>query len=107
MLGVLSGNVLSADEKTFGSLRGRARPAGRPRGSLRQSNAYRTADADQNGHYEFKNLIPGEYRAYAVSRLEGFHFWDPPSMKPFEASSRLFESKRDVRMPGNSRSFER
>ena len=82
--GVLSGRVLSADGTPSAHCAVVLVPQGALAARSDRGNTYRTANADQNGHYEFTNLIPGDYRAYAVSRLEGFHFWDPPSISPFE-----------------------
>jgi hypothetical protein len=41
------------------------------------SSTYRTTQTDQNGIFEFRGLVPGDYRAYALTSLSGFAFWDP------------------------------
>jgi hypothetical protein len=63
-----------------------------------RANTYRTAKTDQNGIYEIRGLIPGQYRAHAVLSLDGFAFWDPAFTKSFDGISKRVQIEKNSRI---------
>jgi hypothetical protein len=47
---------------------------------------YKTANADQNGHFTIKGIPPGEYKLFAWEQVEYGAYQDPDFLKPFESS---------------------
>jgi hypothetical protein len=52
-----------------------------------QNIFYRVTNADQFGNFTLKNLMPGEYKAFAWEDLEPGAYFDPDFVKPVDASS--------------------
>ncbi len=46
---------------------------------------YKTANTDQSGNFTVKNLVPGEYKAYAWEDIEPGAWMDPDVVKPVES----------------------
>jgi hypothetical protein len=63
-----------------------------------RASTYRIIQTDQNGAYEFRGLIPGDYRAYALSSLNGFAFWDEASTKQFVGVSKQIHVEKRSRL---------
>jgi protocatechuate 3,4-dioxygenase beta subunit len=49
-----------------------------------QSALYKTVTSDQYGHFQIKNVDPGEYKAYAWEDVELGAYMDPDFVKPVE-----------------------
>jgi hypothetical protein len=47
---------------------------------------YKTATADEAGHFLFKNLDPGQYKVYAWTEIENGVYMDPDFMRQYENS---------------------
>jgi len=47
---------------------------------------YRIVIADDNGHFEIKNAVPGRYQLYAFEEFDRRSIEDPNALKPFEAA---------------------
>ncbi len=54
---------------------------------------YRTANADQNGHFLLKGVRPGKYKIYAWEDLEPGAYQDPDYVKPHESAGEKVEVK--------------
>jgi len=73
---------------------------------------FKTADADQNGHYSIQGIAPGDYTVYAFEDLPPGAFQDPDFMKPFERSAQSLtlreggrESKQLQQIPAAEAQF--
>jgi hypothetical protein len=62
------------------------------------ASTYRTTQADQNGIYEFRGLTPGDYRAYAVTDLNSFAFWDPGVTQAFRSLTSTIHVEKNSRL---------
>jgi hypothetical protein len=51
-----------------------------------QNIFYRMTNTDQFGNFTLKNLVPGEYKAFAWEDLEPGAYLDPDFLKPVDAS---------------------
>jgi hypothetical protein len=45
---------------------------------------YKTSTSDQNGHFTFRGLTPGDYRLFAWEHLEPFAYNDPEVLRRYE-----------------------
>jgi hypothetical protein len=54
-----------------------------------QQSYYKQVTSDQNGTFLIKDLVPGEYRAYAWEDLEPGAYMDPEFMKPVETKGEV------------------
>lgn len=70
-----------------------------PEGERQQNPARysKIANADQNGAFNLKGLIPGEYRVYAFSEIEPGAWMDPEFLKPFESKGERVSLKENAR----------
>jgi protocatechuate 3,4-dioxygenase beta subunit len=59
----------------------------------RQSYLYKNATTDQQGHFQFKTVVPGEYLALAWEDIEMGAFQDPEFVKPFEVKATKLDLK--------------
>ncbi len=57
------------------------------------SRYYKTADADQSGHFSIKGVAPGEYKIYAWEDIEDGAYEDPDFMKPHESAGQSVSIK--------------
>jgi hypothetical protein len=55
---------------------------------------YKTANTDQNGHFTFKGVRPGEYKAYAWEDIEQGAQQDPDFVKPHESAGEAVSVKQ-------------
>lgn len=86
--GILSGKVTTANGESLPHAVVVLVPQGELVARSDRGSTYRTGEADQNGVYEIRALVPGPYRVYAASRLEGLYYWDPTFMQRFEESGK-------------------
>jgi uncharacterized surface anchored protein len=49
-----------------------------------RTDLYRNAISDQEGHFRFKSLRPGEYRLFAWEDVSSFAWMDPDFMREIE-----------------------
>jgi Polysaccharide lyase family 4, domain II len=56
-------------------------------GRREQSWYYATSTADRSGNFNFKNVPPGNYRAYAWDEVEDGAYMDADFLKAFEANA--------------------
>jgi hypothetical protein len=54
---------------------------------------YKTAFADQNGHFTIKGVRPGEYKVYAWEDIEAGALEDPDFVKPHESAGEAVSVK--------------
>jgi Carboxypeptidase regulatory-like domain len=73
---------------------------------------FKTAAADQNGHYSIQGIAPGDYTVYAFEDLPPGAFQDPDFMKPFERSAQSLtlregghESQQLLQIPADEAQF--
>jgi hypothetical protein len=57
------------------------------------SRYYKTADADENGHFVIKGVAPGEYEIYAWEDIEEGAYQDPDFIKPYESDGQVVSVK--------------
>ena len=69
-------------------------PDGRRRGFAR---FYKTATADQNGHFLMKGITPGEYKAFAWDEVEEGIYQDAEFLQTFESKGKSVSLKRQAR----------
>jgi hypothetical protein len=50
---------------------------------------YSTARSDQNGHFTFRGIPPGDYKIFAWEALEQFVYYDAEVLRVFEAKGKL------------------
>jgi Carboxypeptidase regulatory-like domain len=50
---------------------------------------YSTARSDQNGHFTFRGIPPGDYKIFAWEALEQFAYYDPDIQRFYEAKGKL------------------
>jgi hypothetical protein len=104
--GILSGRVTTAT----GTLLPHTAVVLVPEGDLAarsdRGSTFRTAEADQNGIYEFRALVPGEYRAYAVKTLEGFAYWDNAFLSRFEENVKSIRIEKGRRVAADLKAIE-
>jgi hypothetical protein len=86
--GILSGKLAAADGKAAPHTSVVLVPRGNITTRSDKGSVYRSVEADQNGVYEFRALVPGEYHAYALSTLNDFAYWDPTFLKGYEAKGK-------------------
>jgi protocatechuate 3,4-dioxygenase beta subunit len=100
--GIVGGRVLGADGKAVPHATVVLVPQGAVASRPDRSSIYRTTEADQNGGYEFRALVPGEYQAYAAitTRGDDLPYWDAPSMKRYEANSRAIRIEKGRKYEG-------
>jgi hypothetical protein len=86
----LRGRVLDGDRATIVLI---------PQGdlALRQdkNSTHRFKTTNLNGTFEIRNIIPGTYRAYALTKIQDGAYLDVAVFKPFEAQSTLVEIPRN------------
>ena len=75
-------------------------PARRWRTSL-----FKTASAEDNGHYSIQGIAPGDYTLYAFEDIESGAYFDPDFMKPLERSAETVFSGRMLPRLANSSRF--
>ena len=46
---------------------------------------YKSTTADQSGQFTLKNLVPGEYKAFAWEEMESGAYMDPDFLQPFDS----------------------
>ena len=91
----LDGSVQAEKQQAAGSATIVVIPEGE-----RQQNPSRYSkitNADQNGAFSLKGLIPGEYRVYAFSGIEPGAWMDPEFMKPYESKGERVSLKENAR----------
>jgi hypothetical protein len=77
----VEGDVVQGDQPT------RAAILLAPDGKFRHvTSFYRSAAADDKGHFEIKNATPGDYRLYAFEEFDQRSIQDPDFLRPFEKS---------------------
>ena len=77
----IEGDVLQADQPA------RAVVLLAPDGKFRNvTSFYRFVTADDKGHFEIKNAVPGQYRLYAFEEFDQQSIQDPDYLKPFESA---------------------
>jgi hypothetical protein len=96
--GMLRGKVMDANGKPAPSADVALVPQGLLGARSDRGSTYRTAKTDQNGVYEIRGLIPGQYRAHAVLNLDGFAFWDSAFTKPFDNLSKRVQIEKNSRI---------
>lgn len=57
------------------------------------SRYYKTADADEHGHFSIKGVAPGEYKIYAWEDIEAGAYQDPDFVKPHESDGQSVSIK--------------
>ena len=57
------------------------------------SRYYKTADADQSGHFSIKGVAPGEYKIYAWEDIEAGAYQDADFVKPHESDGQSVSIK--------------
>jgi hypothetical protein len=86
----LRGRVLDGDRATIVLI---------PQGdlALRQdkNSTHRFTTTNLNGTFEIRNIIPGTYRPYALTKIQHGAYQDSAVFKPFEAQSTLVEIPRN------------
>jgi hypothetical protein len=60
-----------------------------------RENTHRTTTTNLNGTFEIRNIIPGTYRAYALTKIQDGAYLDAAVFKPLEAQSTLVEIPRN------------
>jgi len=82
--GQVSGNVVDATLKPIVGVQAVLVPEqARDRQDL-----YRTAVTDQDGHFTFRGITPGDYRIFAWEDIEPFAYFDPAVVKQYEAAGK-------------------
>lgn len=87
---VLRGRVLDGDRAYIVLI---------PQGDLAlhqdKNGTHRITTTNLNGTFEIRNIIPGTYRAYALTKIQDGAYLDAAVFKPFEAQSTLVEIPRN------------
>src|SRR5262249_22445252 len=79
--GQLDGNVIDKDRKPVSSAQAVLIPAqDRDRREM-----FRNAISDQNGHFQMKTIVPGEYKLFVWDDIEPFAYMDPDFLRKYES----------------------
>ena len=57
---------------------------------LDRRRSYRSEPTDQYGHFVFRGVPPGSYRAFAWQDVDYWSYTDPDFLKPFEQKAKAF-----------------
>jgi hypothetical protein len=121
--GIVRGRVVDGTQRPVAQAVVALRPQGRLAARPDRSHTYRTERTDQNGVFEFRGMIPGEYTAFAwrpedfprddrlatadptdrymssfQSEIEDGAFRDPEFMRPYEASGLSLRAEKGTQV---------
>jgi hypothetical protein len=80
-VGQVEGNVVDKDRKPVSSAEAVLIPAQ----ERERRDLYRHATSDQNGHFQIKTVVPGEYKLLAWEDIEPFAYMDPDFLRKYES----------------------
>ncbi len=62
-----------------------------PARGLNRIDLYKTAVADDSGHFTIRGITPGDYKIYAWEALEQFAYFDSELLRRFEQKGKFMQ----------------